>query len=66
MFDTGTRLIGGVSVLHRSLVMISDARTLLIEGMSRCPTRVVSDTDTCMLFFQNFIDVDVFVFVSTL
>ena len=45
--DTGTRLIQGVFVLHRSLVMISVARTLLIEGVSRCPTRVVSNTDTC-------------------
>jgi len=31
--DIGTRLIRGVSVLHRSLVMISVALTLLIEGV---------------------------------
>jgi len=38
--NTGTCLIRGVSVFHRSLVMISVALTLLIEGVSRCPTCV--------------------------
>jgi len=49
---------------------ISVAHTLLIEGVSQCPTRVMSNTNTCdfieLCHFLNFNGVDVSVLMSCL
>jgi len=31
----------------KKVIIISVAHALLIEGVSRCPTRIVFDTNTC-------------------